>query len=385
MLMKKLFFLLLLTIPFAAIAQKEVFIKGPSDLVSSVTVMVDSEFNQNTGRMTLTLTGFESEDANTLWILKDSTNYKKLKKYFRKNKGSLKRSSFSKKQISFLNLKGKTAFPTIDVTGAEILDWSVQTNAAPKRPIQNQLLPLDNHSKMTLRLKVQDDAETVKLNLKNPILLIKKHKKSSTRYYKLSFIGEDTSVDFDIAREFCEKNAHLLVELKEYDSIFGKCESAMKDMKANNNGSLSDVKAVTVEGLGQIDMKRFENTHCKEIDDEYNKFKALTSRIKNFDVSNNAAGGSGVGGKTTGATVVEDCNTKKINDDMRAAVVKLNTFANDWVSATDPAVKKAKKLAFDSLIKDTDAKINALSPNCRKKLDKVILSNYQAAKKLIKN
>ena len=296
MLMKKIVLFLLMALPMVVAAQREITIEGPSDLVSSVTVNVDSEFNQNTGRMTLTFTGFECEDANTLWILKDSTDYKKIKKYFRKNKGSLKRSGYSRKQISFFNLKGKTAFPTIDVTGADILDWSVQTNAAPKRPIQNQLLPLDNHSKLILKLKVQDDAESVKLNLKNPTLLIKKHKKSSTRYYKLSFIGEDTSVDFDIAREFCEKNAHLLVELKEYDSIFGKCESAMKDMKTKRNGSLGDVKAVAVEGLAQIDMKRFENTHCKEIDDEYNKFKALASRIRNFDVSSDAAGGAGGGG-----------------------------------------------------------------------------------------
>ena len=388
--MKRILLSLMLLLPCALLAQKEVTIEGPSDLVSSVTVMVDSEFDQNTGRMTLTLTGFESDNANTLWVLKDSTNYKQLKKYFRKNKGRLKRSSYSRKQVSFLNLKGKTASPTIDVTGAELLDWSVQTNATSKRPIQKQLVPLDNHSKVVVKLKVQDDAEKVTLDLKNPPMLIKRHKKCK-KHYKLSFIGKDASVDFDIAREYCEKNAHLLVELKEYDSIFGKCEATMKEMKTNHNGSLGDVKTVAVEGLAQIDMKRFENTHCKEIDDEYNKFKALTFRIRNFDVGSDAggaggAGGSGGGGgKGAGGAAEDDCNFKKVNDDMKAAVVKLNTYANDWVSASDPAVKKAKKLAFDSLVKDTDAKINALSVNCRKKLDKVTLSNYQAAKKLINN
>lgn len=387
--MKRLFFLLLLTLPFAAMAQRELTIEGPSDKVASVTFMVDSEFDQNTGRMTLTLTGFESDNANAVWLLKDTTEYKNLKKIFRKAKGSLKRSSYSRKQISFLNLKDKTALTSIGVTGAELLDCSVQTNASPKYPIQKQILPLDSHSKVVLKLKVNDDADKVTLDVKNPCLLVKMHKnKKCKKHYKLTFIGSDESVDFDIAREYCERNAHLLVQLKEYDSIFGKCEDMMKEMKDSQNSSLADVKSVAMKELAQIKMERFENTRCQEIDDALAVFKALKRRIENFEVKQpNAGGGGGAGGGAGrgDAPAVEDCNYKKVSDDLRTAVVKMNTYANDWISATDPAVKKAKKLAFDSLVKDTDAKINALSASCRKKLDANALKNYQAAKKLITN
>ena len=74
-----------------------------------------------------------------------------------------------------------------------------------------------------------------------------------------------------------------------------------------------------------------------------------------------------------------------MNDDLKAAVVKMNTYANDWISASDPTVKQAKKLAFDGLVKDTDAKINALSQACKKKIDSGSLKNYEMAKKLITN
>ena len=381
-------------LPFALMAQKaqkekEITIEGPSDRVASVTMKVISEFDQNTGRMIVTFMGFESDNANAVWLLQDSTVYKRLKKTFRKNKGSLTRSSYSRKQISFMNLSDKTALPTIEVTGAELLSSSVQTNAAPKFPINKQILPLDNHSKVELKLKVQDDADKVTIDLKNPCMLVKRHKnKKCRKHYKLTFIGNDTSVDFDIAREYCEQNAPLLVQLKEYDSIFAKCEDAMKEMKNSQNGSLADVKTVAMSELKQIDMARFENTKCQEIEDALNVFKALKRRIENFEVKPSAgAGGAGVTAGGVGGhadtPAIDDCNFRKVNDDLRAAVVKMNTYANDWVSATDPAVKKAKKLAFDSLVKDMEAKINALSPTCRKKLDKAALNNYQAAKKLI--
>ena len=74
-----------------------------------------------------------------------------------------------------------------------------------------------------------------------------------------------------------------------------------------------------------------------------------------------------------------------MNDDLKAAVVKMNTYANDWISSNDPTVKQAKKLAFDGVVKETDAKINALAPACRKKLDSGALKNYEMAKKLVKN
>ena len=384
MCMRKILILLLAIFPVVSFAQKEITIEGPSDKVASVTVMVNSDFDQSTGTMTLSMTGFGTDDANTLWLLKDPTVYKQLKKYFRRNRGKLKLSGYSKKQIAFLNLKEKTALSTINVTGAEVLDLSVQTNTAANLPIQKQIVPLDNHSKVILKIKVQDDADKLTVDLRNPVLLVKRHKKCQ-KHYLLSFVGKDASVDFDLKREYCERNAYLLVELKEYDSIFGKCEALLNEMKTNKSKSLDDVKKIAVSELRQIDMKRFENSRCQDVDNEYAKFKALKKRIEKFETgseSNGGGGGKGAG-EAAGNPADEDCNFKKVNDDIRTAVIKMNTYANDWISATDPAVKKAKKLAFDSLVKDIDAKINALTPTCRKKLDGSTLKNYQAAKKLI--
>ena len=107
-------------------------------------------------------------------------------------------------------------------------------------------------------------------------------------------------------------------------------------------------------------------------------------KINNFEVAPAGAGGGGSGTASQATTpAADDCNYKKVNEDLKAAVIKMNTYANDWMSATDPAVKQAKKVAFDSVAKETDAKVNALSPACRKKLDASSLKNYEMAKKLI--
>ena len=378
--MKRLFVLLLGLLPVWVWAQKEMTIEGPNDKVAPVVLKVTSDFDPEKGALRLTLIGDDTSECNMLWLLQEATSYGQLEKYFKQNEGKLSLSSFVKEQMKFMNLVEKTADPVIRVEGAMLTDKAIQTKEGVKAKIQKQILPLDNRSALVLNLQVTPGAETVTLTLDNPLLLLNYAGK-----YELAFIGQSVSMDFDVKIDYCNAHKEMLVQLQEYNQIFGKGEETLQQAQST---CVDKLKALLIIEYTQIDFKRFENTNCQEIDDELAALKALTERIAKFELPKDGGGGGGGGGAGSAAgsaPAVDDCNTKKLNDDLKAAVVKMNTYANDWISSSDPTVKQAKKLAFDGLVKETDAKINALSPACRKKVDGSSLKNYEMAKKLIKN
>lgn len=394
--MKRQFLTLVLVFILAPVllwAQKVLVIEGPNDKVASVTLQVKSEFDQDKGILKLSVTGDDTSEANALWLLQDPTVYDKLDKYFKQNDGKLSISSFAKEQMKFMNLTEKTAETVIQVVGAQMTDKAtIQTKTGVKAQIQKQILPLDARSALVLNLQVTPDIETVTLTLKNPLLLFNNGGK-----YELAFVGKDVSVDFDVKIDYCASRAEMLVQLKEYQKVFGKGEASLKQAQSPCSDK---VKSLLVSELTQVDLKRFENTKCDDVEVQLDSLRALFDRITNFEIvqeGGGATGGSGGGGAAGGSgggagiggssstPAVDDCNVKKVNDDLKAAVVKMNTYANDWISASDPTVKQAKKLAFDGLVKETDAKINALSPACKKKIDSGSLKNYEMAKKLIKS
>ena len=394
---KTLLILVLLLVPAFLWAQKELVIEGPNDKVAPVTLQVKSDFDQDKGILRLSITGDDTSEANALWLLQDPTVYDKLDKYFKQNEGKLSVSSFAKEQLKFMNLTEKTAETVIQVVGAQMVDKAaIQTKTGVKAQIQKQILPLDTRSTLVLNLQVPPETETVTLTLKNPLLLFNKSEK-----YELAFVGKEVSIDFNLTRDYCTAHAEMLVQLQEYNKVFGKGEAALQQAQTP---CFDKIKSLLISEITQIDLKRFENTKCQEIEDQLTGLRDLLDRITNFEAphdgggasgggggssagsgsSGGSGGGAGIGGGST-TPVVDDCNVKKMNDDLKAAVVKMNTYANDWISASDPAVKQAKKLAFDGLVKETDAKLNALTPACRKKVDSGSLKNYEMAKKLINN
>ena len=385
--------MVLFLVPVLLWAQKELVIEGPNDKVASVTLQVKSEFDQDKGVLKLSITGDDTSEANALWLLQDPTVYDKLDKYFKQNEGRLTISSFAKEQMKFMNLTEKTAETVIQVVGAQMTDKAaIQTKTGVKAQIQKQILPLDGRSTLVLNLQVAPEAETVTLTLKNPLLLFNKSEK-----YELAFVGKEVTLDINVTRDYCAAHAEMLTQLQEYNKVFGKGEASLKQVQSLCSDK---VKSLLVIELTQVDLKRFENTKCDDVEVQLDSLRALFDRITNFEIVQNsggATGGSGGGGAAGGSgggagiggspstPAVDDCNVKKVNDDLKAAVVKMNTYANDWISASDPTVKQVKKLAFDGVVKETDAKINALSPACKKKIDSGSLKNYEMAKKLIKS
>lgn len=378
--MKRIVFYALLLLPTWVWGQRELVIEGPNDKVAPVVLQVKSDFDQDKGILKLTITGDDTAESNALWLMEAPTPYNGLEKYFKGQQGKLKFSSFFKEQMKFMNLSGKTAQEVVHVVGAEVADRNILIKEGVKAAIQKQVLPLDNRSTLVLNLKVQAGVELVTLELHNPLLLFHNSGK-----YELAFVGQDVTMDFDVAADNCGPKACLLEQLRGYNAVFAKAEAALTGMQEGGGNGLDKAKALVVSEFEPINLKRFENTKCKDIDDELAELKDLMARVK--AMGNPSGGGAGGGGGASGqggATGADDCNLKKVNEDLKGAVVKLNTYANDWMSATDATVKQAKKVAFDALVKETDAKLNAVTPACRKKLNGTTLKNYEMAKKLIK-
>lgn len=376
--MKKIYIFILFFIPLWAMAQKSIVIEGPNDQVAPVTLQVKSDFDQEKGILRLTITGDDTAECNALWLLQEPTPFGKLDGYFKQHDGKLSVSSFAKEQMKFMNLTEKTADPVFQITGAQMPDkMSIQSKEGVKAAIQKQILPLDNRSTLTMDLQVSPDTKTVTVSLRNPLMLLNKEGGK----YELAFIGNKTSIDFDVTIDYCASHAEILTQLREYNKVFRKGEMILRQTESP---CVDKVKSLLISEITQINLKRFEQSRCQDVENQLDSLNALIEHITNYHVSQAGdASGGGAGMGSGSASTVDDCNVKKVNDDLKAAVPKLNTYANDWISATDPAVKQAKKLAFDGLVKETEAKLNALTPVCRKKVDSGLLKNYEMAKKLI--
>lgn len=378
--MKHILFTLLLLFPALGWAQQELVIEGPNDKVAPVTLQVKTDFDAVKGVLKLTLTGDDTDECNALCLLQEATTFGELEKYFKQQESKLSVSAFAKEQMKFMNLTEKTAQPVLQITGARIEGTPiVQSKSGVKAPIQKQILPLDNRSTLILTLQVEEGTEQVTLTLRNPLLLSNDKGK-----YELAFVGHDASADFPVVVDHCAANACLLDQIREYKALFGEGIDMYYETKSTTPACASKMRQLLLAEYMMVNLNRFHGTKCEVIEAELDTLQTMMNRLKSLHDDTGGGGGGGNAGQAA-APSTDDCNFKKVNDDLRAAVVKMNTYANDWSSATDAAVKQAKKVAFDSLIKETDAKVNALSPACRKKLDSNSMKNYEMAKKLIKN
>lgn len=381
--MRKTLFLLLFMLQSLCWAQQELVIEGPNDKVAPITLQVKSDFNQDKMLLTFTITGDDTKECNALCLLQEPAIFGNLEKYFKEREGKLRVSSYAKDQIDFMNLAEKTALEAFQITGGQLVEKPVfKTNQGFKSTVQKQILSLDDHSSVRFTVQVNEGAEEVRLDMHNPLALYV----DEFGKYELAFIGKDVSATFNVVIDYCGPNECLIKQIHEYIAIFTQGEVALKGMKTDDHLGIGKMKSLLISEYNQIDISRFENTKCQQINDSLTTLKALINRINNFEATSSSGGGGGDSGLSgqAGAGATSDCNFKKVNEDLKEAVIKMNTYANDWMSATDSAVKQAKKVAFDGVVRETDAKVNALSPACRKKLNPSSLKNYEMAKKLIK-
>ena len=126
---------------------------------------------------------------------------------------------------------------------------------------------------------------------------------------------------------------------------------------------------------GEIDVDRFAQAGCDEVQDSYDNWMEIMDRISEM-----GKGGGGGGG----GVPASPCDVTALNAEIKSTTSKLNNMVNDWSLAPDAATKAEKKASFEAAYQRFDDKLNNLPSGCKAKLDAKLLKNYEFVKKLVK-
>ena len=144
----------------------------------------------------------------------------------------------------------------------------------------------------------------------------------------------------------------------------------VKEVKRSSRSLMTKVQALLNDQYDKIDIKRFQNTGCPEIEAALDELGDIRSAINDE--------------LPPPPPPPVECDAKKLNAEIKSTTSKLNNMVNDWSLAPDAASKAEKKAAFNAAVKAFDAKLNGLNADCKKNLDQKLLNNYEFVKKLVK-
>lgn len=387
--MKKIFVLLFAIMPAWAFAadysisvnpdkptESTITVKGYNDRIPSVDLQLEATYSQNDKTLDIALnsvpksTGKKAEKSKVaapefIWFPQNKVKFDEFKDYFKKRGGALKTSNTFSEQVSAFNLYDASIEMAAEGRGCTFDGIELTTSQKPsKASIDRQILPLDGSSKMNLSFKLEEGARQVVVTIKNPMAMIKGK--------VLDYMGSDIEIEVNLESNFCRDNEQLLAIAQEYLAIFTAGEEKMEELQKSGRALMGKCKELLVEQYARIDIRRFDNSGCEELQYVHDDIVSCMDRIKEMDTSASASAETAT------------CDAQALNASIRTATSKLNAAANDWISSKDESVKEAKKATFNSIIAETDATINDLSAACKAKLDSKILKNYETAKKLIK-
>ena len=388
--MKKVFILLFAILPAWAFAadysisvnpdhptKSSVTVKGYNDRIPTADLQLEATYSQDNKTLDIVLNS-EPKPAGKgkadkgkapapefIWFPQNEVKFDEFKDYFKKRGGALKTSNTFNEQVSAFNLYDTSIKVAAEGKGCSFEGIELTSSQKPsKASIDRQILPLDGSSKMSLSFKLDDGARKVNITLKNPMAMGKGK--------ILDYMGADIEIEVNLESNFCRDNQQLLAIAQEYLAIFTAGEEKLEELQKSGRALMSKCKELLVEQYARIDIRRFDNSGCEELQFTHDDIVSCMERIKEVETAAVASNENA------------SCDAQALNASIRAATSKLNAAANDWISAKEASVKEAKKASFDSIISETDATISNLSAACKAKLDSKILKNYETAKKLIK-
>lgn len=384
--MKKIAFILFALMPAMLFAQYQVQVASgePQTLKVSVPAYNDRipaaimtmKFDFNPDDETLLVTmgsgGVASPNYDKVWLPQHDISFSEMPTYMKSRGVKLKKAQTFIDQENFLNLGSKpisASIATEGMTFSGAYDLKVPKKMKVKKELDKQMVPLDGKMELNLKFKIADNRSDLRLTLRNPMPMHRSGSKGT-----VDFVANDVEIDIQLDR--CKESRSLLATIEEYVEIFEVGEAKVNELKRKNRSLMSTVIGMLKDQYSKIDLKRFENTGCAEIDGYYDQLEACMQRIKDNEKNTPTTGGGGSSGGSTTAT----CGVS--NADVKSTTTKLNNLVNAWSMASTPAEKAEKKASFDATVKSFDAKLN--QADCKKKLDAKLLKNYEFVKKLIK-
>ena len=383
--MKKLAIILFTLMPTMLFAQYQVQVASgePQTLKVSVPAYNDRipaaimtmkfDFNPDTETLLVTMGsgGMPSPNYDKVWLPQHDISYSEMPTYMKNRGVKLKKAQTYVDQENFLNLGSQPVSASIapeGMTFSGTYELVVPKKKKVKKELDKQMVPLDGKMELNLSFKIADNRSNLKLTLRNPMPM---HRSGSKAI--VDFVANDITIDIQLDR--CKESRQLLATIEEYVEMFEVGEAKVNELKRKNRSLMNTVIGLLNDQYSKIDLKRFQNTGCAEIDEALDRLTTCYENINEKPKPNpnpNPNPDSSI--KTCGVTTA----------DVKSTTNKLNGIVNKWSTASSPAQKAEHKASFDAAVKSFDAKLNALSSDCKKKIDSKMLKDYDFVKRLVK-
>ena len=383
--MRKLSFLLiaLLALPMMLSAQYkvkavhqepvdlEIDIPGYNANIDKATMKLNFEFDQATETLVVHMSKASTAcPYDKVWLIQHEVKVSEMSKYAKERGVKLKKDKTFVNQEEVLGLPTNTLYPSIQCQGMTFTGiYDLKAPKRVKKQLDHQMAPLDGVMVLDLSFKIANKAKTATLTLRNPIPMKRKGSKGI-----MAFIANDVTINIELGR--CKDAEQNIQTIQEYENMFAIAEEKLIELKKSPSTQKS-YKDFIMRLYGEIDIDRFANTGCDEIEYSYDNLMEIMGRIEDMGKAAPTPNNNS-GGKT------ESCDVKKLNDDIKSTTARLNNLVNEWEMASDVASKAEKKAAFDGVVKNLDDKLNNLPSGCKAKLDSKLLKNYEFVKKLVK-
>lgn len=344
-------------------------IPGYSVNVAKASMNLNFEFDQTTETLVIHMSkGMTTCPYNKVWLPQHEMRVIEVPTYTKTRGVKFKKAQTFKDQENFLNLASRTLNPSIvcqGMTFSGIYDLKAPKKMKIKKQLDYQMVPLDGKMVLDLSFKITNKAKKAVLTLRNPIPMNRKGSKGTA-----AFVADDIVITIELGR--CKNAEEMITTVKEYENMFAIAEEKLNELKKSPT-TLKAYKEFIMRLYGEIDLDRFANAGCDEVQDSYDNWMEIMGRIeempkpcKNCD------------------PVPDQCNVSALNAEIKSTTTKLNNMVNDWSLAPDAATKAEKKASFESTYQAFDNKLNNLPSGCKAKLDAKLLKNYEFVKKLVK-
>ena len=379
--MKKLAIILFTLMPTMLFAQYQVQVASgePQTLKVSVPTYNDRipaaimtmkfDFNPDTETLLVTMGsgGMPSPNYDKVWLPQHDISYSEMPTYMKNRGVKLKKAQTYVDQENFLNLGSQPVSASIAPEGMTF-SGTYDLVVPKKKELDKQMVPLDGKMELNLSFKIADNRSDLKLTLRNPMPM---HRSGSKAI--VDFVANDITIDIQLDR--CKESRLLLATIEEYVEMFEVGEAKVNELKRKNRSLMNTVIGLLNDQYSKIDLKRFQNTGCAEIDEALDRLTTCYENINEKPKPNpNPNPNPDPPIKTCGVTTA----------DVKSTTNKLNGIVNKWSTASSPAQKAEHKASFDAAVKSFDAKLNALSSDCKKKIDSKVLKDYDFVKRLVK-
>lgn len=351
----------------------KVTIPGYNERVPAAVMNVRFEFDQETETLLLRMSKGNTEcEFDKIWLPQHDVKVSEMASYMKQRGIKMKKLQTFTDQENFLNLTSRTLSASILAQGMTFTGvYDLKSPKKVKKELDHQMVPLDGKMELDLSFKINNKARKVALTLRNPIPL----NRSGRKGY-LGYVANDVVLNVELGR--CKDAEQNIQTIQEYEAMFQVAENKLIELKKSPTTQKA-YKDFILSMYNEIDLDRFEQMGCDQIQDSYENLTDCIERIQNMGKSNTPAGG---GSSTTEPNT--KCDVTALNNEIKSTTTKLNNLVNDWSLAPDAASKAEKKAAFDAAVSRFDDKLNSLPAGCKGKLDAKLLKNYEFVKKLVK-